>query len=240
MNCSHFQNIIEDYHHGELEERQSAEASAHLGECAKCRGDLALLAAESRLYEAYATKVESTLDLDPDMWRRAAEGAASRPVRFGESQPAGAMAHWLGLPLAAFPWIRQTVAAVLLVAVSVTATWYIVERQHKANDKAAPMQAYAPGASSGGESLESALQSIQRAEKEYIKAIQDLNSIVVKQESTLDPRAVAELQANLRAIDEHIAMARKAYYAQPTNAELAVYMLAAYSRKVEFLQDLTS
>jgi hypothetical protein len=240
VNCSHFQRIIEDYHYGELEERQSAEAAVHLGECAKCRSDLALLEAESRLYEAYAAKAESTLELDPGMWQRVSEGAALHPVHFGESHPAASSGHRLRLPLAAFPWIRQAVAAVLLVAVSVTATLFMVERSHRANETSAPRQAYAPEASSGGESLESALQSIQRAEQEYIKAIQELNGIVAKQEATLDPRLVAELQTSLRAIDERIAVARKAYYAHPTDAELAVYMLAAYSHKVEFLQDLTS
>jgi uncharacterized coiled-coil protein SlyX len=240
VNCSRFQRIIEDYHYGELEEQQSAEAAVHLGECAKCRSDLALLEAESRLYEAYAAKAESGLELDPGMWQRVAAGAASQPARFGKSQPAGSRMRGMRLPLAAFPWIRQAVAAVLLVAVSVTATWFMVERHHRANETSTSMRAYTPVGSSGGESLESALQSIQRAEKEYIKAIQELNGIVAKQESTLDPRMVAEMQANLRAIDERIAMARKAYYAHPTDAELAVYMLAAYSRKVEFLQDLTS
>jgi len=240
VNCSHFQRIMEDYHYGELEERQSAEAAAHLGECARCRSDLALLEAESRLYEAYAAKAESTLDLDPGMWQRISAGASSQQARFGESQPAGSSVRRIRFPLADFPLIRQAVAAVLLVAVSVTATWFMVERHHRADETSAPTQAYTPEASSGGESLESALQSIQRAEKEYIKAIQELNGIVAKQESTLDPRRVVEVQANLRVIDERIAIARKAYYAHPTDAELAVYMLAAYSRKVEFLQDLTS
>jgi hypothetical protein len=51
---------------------------------------------------------------------------------------------------------------------------------------------------------------------------------------------IADLQSNLKRIDEHIAATRKAYYARPQDPELGLYMLAAYSRKVQLLQELTS
>jgi hypothetical protein len=81
---------------------------------------------------------------------------------------------------------------------------------------------------------------VQRAEQEYLRAIQQLSAVVEKQKSTLDPRVIADLQRNLKLIDEHIAATRNAYYAHPQDPELGLFMLAAYSRKVQLLQDLTS
>ena len=67
-----------------------------------------------------------------------------------------------------------------------------------------------------------------------------LTAVVEKQKSTLDPGIVREIQANLSLVDQHIAATRQAYYAHPADAELAISMLTAYSRKVELLQDLAS
>ena len=67
-----------------------------------------------------------------------------------------------------------------------------------------------------------------------------MNAVVEKQKSSLDPRIIAELQTNLKMIDANIVATRKAYYAHPKDTELAFFMLAAYSRKVELLLDLTS
>jgi hypothetical protein len=49
---------------------------------------------------------------------------------------------------------------------------------------------------------------------------------------------VAELDRNPKTIDEAIASAQKAYHAHPADPELAQYMLRAYQRKVELLQEL--
>ncbi len=229
--------MIEDYHYGELAEHQAAELSAHLRECAACRHELALLEAETRLFEAYAAKEENTLELDPDTWKRAAACAASRPGRDGVLKTHNGIG-FAKFRFLASPWVAQAAAAVLLVALSVAGTLFVVG--HRGNKGALSLQTTVSENRVGDGSLGSALQAIQRAEQEYIKAISELDAIVKKQESTLDPRVVAELQTNLRSIDERIAVARKAYYEHPSDAELASYMLAAYSRKVEYLQELTS
>jgi len=88
--------------------------------------------------------------------------------------------------------------------------------------------------------LQSALLSIQRAEQEYIAAIQILGGIVDKRKATLDPSLAAELERNLKEIDERIASTRQAYHAHPADPELAYYMLTAYRKKVELLEELAS
>lgn len=239
MRCYQVRRVIEDYHYGELEDRQAAKVTAHLRDCDDCRRELALLEGEARVYEAYAAKLESSLDVPPSLWKRAIEGAAPpcRPVEGRNARPS--KVRWLSAVVPASPWVRQALAAALLVAISVSATLLIVQR-HRAKEVAAPRQEYVTTGSSESMSLEAALKSIRRAEQEYLNAIQQLNAIVEKQKPALGPRLVAELQVNLKMIDEHIAATRKAYYAHPTDADLALLMLAAYSRKVELLQDLTS
>lgn len=238
VRCYRVRRVIEDYHYGELEHRLAAKVATHLRACDGCRKELALLEREARVYEAYAAKTEDSLDVAPDLWKRAIEGAVP-PLQPADGRNARKNeARWLRAVVPASPWVWQALAAALLVAVSVSATLLIVERQ-RVKGTANLQQEYIAGGGSE-KSLDAALKSIQRAEQEYLNAIQQLNAIVEKQKPALDPRLVAELQVNLKMIDEHIAATRKAYYAHPTDADLALLMLAAYRQKVELLQDLTS
>ena len=239
MECDQARRNIEDYHFGELDERLAAEVGAHLRTCGDCRRELASLEAESRVYEAYAARTEAALDVHPETWRRVIEGAAAPAKQETRgAAPAGRRGR-LNASISAPAWARLALAAVLLVAVSITGTLVLVNH-YRAGENGSPQSAAVTAGVPANSSLESALKSIQRAEQEYLKAIQELNTIVDKQQSTLDPRLVAEVRANIKLIDDRIALTRRAYYAHPEDAELALYMLAAYSRKVELLQDLTS
>jgi len=86
--------------------------------------------------------------------------------------------------------------------------------------------------------LQSALLSIEKAEQQYIEAIRTLNDIVDKRKASLNPNLVAELERNLKIVNEAIASAHNAYHTPPADPELAHYMLKAYQKKVELLQDL--
>ena len=221
--------MIEDYHDGELDALRAAEVAAHLRDCAECSKELALLENEDRVYQAYAGRVQVSLELPPELLERA--------LREKDSSRGPARRHWTAGLFSTPVWLRQGLAAAFLVLVSVTGTLLLVRHYRAENALSSQQAASAVG---GERSLEAALESIRRAEQEYLNAIGVLTDIIDKQKSTLDPRLVAELQQNLRSIDEHIAATRQAYYAQPGNAELALYMLAAYSRKVELLQDLAA
>ncbi len=234
MKCDQIARLIEDYHYGELETKAAAEVTAHLQDCGFCRQQLAALEREAGIYETYAARTERALEVSPDLWKGALEDSA---VAMAKARRTGGV-RWLSALLPASFWARQAIAAMLLVAVSVTGTLLIVEH-YRSRETLVSQQVAGRAGTSGEKSLEYALQSIQLAEQEYLKAIQQLNAIVEKQKPSLDPRIYAELQVNLRLIDDHIAATRNAYYAHPQDAELALYMLAAYSRKVALLQDLT-
>ena len=232
MNCEKIREMLDDYHYGELEAKQADVVAKHLMDCASCRKELSRLEAETKIYEDYGSRTERELELPAEVWHRTiARTAAGRQTSSVTWQTRTARIWHRVLP--ASSWARQALAAALLVAISVAGTLFIVDR-YRSQEKPAAV------ATAGDKSFESALESIQRAEQEYIKAIQELNAIVEKQKPTLDPKVVAELQISLEMVDRNIAATRKAYYAHPKDAELALYMLAAYSRKVELLQDLTS
>ena len=235
MKCDQIPRLIEDYHYGELATAEAEEVAAHLRDCATCRQQVAALDSEARMYEAYAVRTESALEVPPDLWKGALEGREAGSVK----TPQTGGARWWSALVPASSLARQAIAAVLLAAISVTGTLLVVGN-YRSGESLVTQQAASQAGGSGAKSLENALQSIQRAEQEYLKAIQQLNAVVEKQRPNLDPRIYAELQVNLRLIDEHIAATRNAYYAHPQDAELALYMLAAYSRKVSLLQDLTS
>jgi hypothetical protein len=236
VKCEQVRKLIEDYHDEELDDLRKADVAAHLSGCQDCRNELRVLEAESRVYEAYAARTDLGLELPPQLSDRiaarvSAAGAGSTQNR---QHRAGT---WLRAMFPATPWVRQALAAVLLVAVSVSGTLLLV-RHYRAGERgeSGPVSAGDPG----DRSLETALKSIQKAEQDYLAAIRILTDIVEKQKSTLDPKTLAEVQANLKLIDEHIEATRRAYHEHPSNADLALYMLAAYSRKVELLQDLAS
>ncbi len=236
MKCSQIRELIEDYHDEELDEVRKAGVAAHLSGCPECRRELRVLEAEGRLYDAYAAKADLGLEVPPHLPERiAARVSAATAGADRGGNPAGA--PWWRVLFPAAPWVRQALAAVLLVAVSVSGTLILV-RHYRDGERDDSRPRTAVTQSDG--SLESALKSIQQAEQDYLAAIRVLTDIVEKQKPTLDPKTLAEVQANLKVIDEHIEATRRAYREHPTNADLALYMLSAYSRKVELLQELAS
>ena len=83
-------------------------------------------------------------------------------------------------------------------------------------------------------------QRIQKLRKEYVEAIDMLSASVNKRKSKLDPKLLAVFNRNLNIVNETIAATRKAYTANPKDTELAQYMLTAYAKKVELLQEIDS
>ncbi len=81
---------------------------------------------------------------------------------------------------------------------------------------------------------------IRSAEGDYLDAIRILTSAAHKRKPKLDPQLVATLGRNLKMIDQTIAATRRAYATNPEDPDLAQYMLTAYARKVQVLEELAS
>jgi len=81
-------------------------------------------------------------------------------------------------------------------------------------------------------------QRITKLRQEYVEAIDLLSASINKRKSKVDPKLMAVYNRNLTIVNETIAATRRAYQANPRDAELAQYMLTAYSKKVELLQEI--
>jgi len=81
---------------------------------------------------------------------------------------------------------------------------------------------------------------VGQAEQKYLAAIAILSRDVKKRGSTLDPELRARFEETLVVIDRTIADTRQAVGRRPTDPEAVRYMLTAYAKKVEVLQELAS
>jgi hypothetical protein len=233
MKCGHALSLLEEYQDGELGRRKARAVESHLQECPECRRALDRLRAEDGLYRRYAEGLERELEAGPGMWE-------SIRARLGEARESRRGSRLFESFFPASPWARQLLFASAVALLSVAATLIAVHYYSPAAPDSRAPQWAASGEAGKPQSLESALQTIRRAEQEYLQAILVLNAIVEKEKPSMDPRLLAELENNLKIIDENIAATRAAYYARPLDAYLAQYMLAAYGRKVELLQEVSS
>lgn len=81
-------------------------------------------------------------------------------------------------------------------------------------------------------------QQIARAEREYQKAVRMLDSAIDKRREGLDPALVKQYEASLALIDNSIAASRRALRQRPDDPTAGQFLLAAYAKKVELMQDI--
>ncbi len=240
MDCQRVQELLEEFQDGELEGKLAAGMESHLNSCNSCAALLERLREEEEIYRRYRGHLQDALNVNPLVWEKVQArltGTESEPapVRPGRFVPLKERLRTSFVNLG--PQMRIALAAALLIVLSVSGTLMTV-RYFKAGEQGSSPKS---GLYSGKDrDLASAIRSIHNAEREYIEAIRVLNTIIDKRRPSLDPALVAELDGNLRTIDESIAATRRAYLAHPYDPELAHYMLAAYSKKVELLLDLAS
>jgi hypothetical protein len=81
---------------------------------------------------------------------------------------------------------------------------------------------------------------VAQAEQKYLAATAILSRDLKKPDTKLDPVLRARLEVTLAAIDRTIADTREAVGQRPTDPEAVRYMLTAYAKKVEVLQEMAS
>jgi hypothetical protein len=81
-------------------------------------------------------------------------------------------------------------------------------------------------------------RQIARAEREYQKAVRMLDQAIAKRRGTLDPALVKEFETSLALIDSSIAASRRALRERPDDPTAGQFLLAAYAKKVELMQDI--
>ena len=228
MKCGEALTLLEDYQFAELEDGLAGDVASHVRSCAACSSAFAALEKERGFYERYAEAEEISLELSPGVWQkikvRIAEEDARNKALAGSHL--GSILRLAGAPVS----VRRVAAAMLVVLVFAGGTILTVRTYRR----------QVPASVASRDSLQNALLAIHRAEREYQEAIRILTALAEERKASLEPELVKELDQNLRVIDQAIASTRKACEAHPNDPELALYMLWAYARKVELLQDLLS
>ncbi|MEY3285197.1 MAG: hypothetical protein RIR86_3210, partial [Acidobacteriota bacterium] len=81
-------------------------------------------------------------------------------------------------------------------------------------------------------------RQIVRAEREYQGAVRLLERAIARRRDSLDPTVVREYESSLALIDSSIRQSRAALRANPNDLSTGQFLLAAYARKVELMQDI--
>lgn len=165
-----------------------------------------LRAAVQRLPE----EVEPERDLWPDIRARIEQGRVQ--ALLGAS----------GAPVApGLPWYAQprrlAAAAVLLVSLTATATWWTMR---------------SGGTTSGVADSTAALATFDADERSAAA----LSAALDGRRAKLDPATLAVLERTLRTIDGAIAEAREALASDPANPAVRAFVATAYRQKIDFLR----
>ncbi len=81
-------------------------------------------------------------------------------------------------------------------------------------------------------------QQIAKATREYQSAIKLLERTIAKRKTQLDEGTSKQFEGSLALIDASIASSREALRAHPNDPGAARFLLSAYSRKVELMQEI--
>lgn len=81
---------------------------------------------------------------------------------------------------------------------------------------------------------------VREAEQKYLAAIAMLSRTVERRRSSVDPETRAKLEQALVSIDRTIAGTRRAVRQHPDDPIAVKYMLAAYSKKVDVLRQMSN
>jgi len=210
MSCTKY----DDFELGRLE---AGKMKRHLETCPECRSQAAL---DDRLTRETAS-LRRPVD-DDGLWdrieARLLEEASAVRREVTERKPARA---WLTFISGLFRFPRVAgVAAVALVAAGL-AVWFLLLRP-------------SPAASSGLMD-DAALTRVETAEREYAAAIKDLESKAAPKLAQMDFSQLALYKDRLETIDAQIERCREAAAANPWNAHVRKYMLAALRDKQDTL-----
>ncbi len=81
-------------------------------------------------------------------------------------------------------------------------------------------------------------RQIARAEREYQKAIRLLDQAIAKQRDRLDPALIKQYESSLASIDNSIDASRRAFRERPDDPIAGQFLLAAYAKKLDLMQDI--
>ena len=213
MNCERLREILDDWVDGSLSEAEHQEAELHLASCAACRADERKL----RAFVAEAAGLRHEAQPGRDLWPGIATRIESRArllrfVRRGGllSGLAAAAALVLALVLSRGPQPGAGVASV--------------------GSSSATARPAAAGTA-----------DIEKAEAEYLRATSQLIQTLNARRGSMPPEAqkqMADLEANVAAIDTALRQVKDALEKDPQNTKLNKMLASTHQKKIDLLLKL--
>lgn len=206
------------YIDGELTADQRTSVEQHLETCADCQGVLADL-------RGIVVRARSLEDRPPekDLWTGIEARLEERPVVVPlETHRARRRLSFTMPQIAA--------AAVALIVLSVSATWWARSGAERGTEGGPPVAVVQPDAATPA----------QLASLEYDTAVADFEELLAIYRDRLDPQTMATVEANLAAIDEAIDEIVEALDADPESTQLYNYLTGARQRKLDVMRQATS
>jgi hypothetical protein len=228
--------LLDDFVGGDLPPREEREVRRHLMACEGCRAEEQALRALLDQAAALADEVQPERDLWKDIAPRL-QSRASLPDDEVERVPE---VRVIGpRPARPLPWWMLAAASIALVITTSFATLRFSERgaEQGPAPTLATQTARPPVAATG---TPTALAAFRPAEREYEKAISDLQTVLQTRRGQMAPQTVATLEANLRIIDQAIRESRAALAADPNSPELTEMLSGAYDAKLDVLRRAVS
>jgi anti-sigma factor RsiW len=263
MNCERCQTDLEDFLYGELTERRAAEVRSHLAECATCAAARAEVERENDLFARFYE--QTAMEPGSEMWdairARIATGSHSRAkeeprwfdwwLRPAVPRQAAFAIALIVLSVAATTFFLKRgsdksqdvaggnpstsptpqIAAPTPTPDSLLAT----QSPTPIATPVKPPSAAPPRRLTEQQAIN---QQIARAEREYQGAIRLLDRAIAKRRDALEPDVLKQFESSLALIDDSIAKSRQALREKPNDVIAGQFLLAAYAKKVELMQDL--
>ena len=223
MKCADLQSdVLVDLVDGRLDPAEQRQIERHLEACAECRAlvtDLRSIRASAFMLDrrepaaALWAKLQAAVAAEPKPSARLLQMPRAIRRSLGE----GGWPVWLG-------------AAAALILATVIGLLPLLNR-NAASDGDQPAAEVQPEVT-----VESVAEEFAKAEEQYQKAIDDLQTIANKDTGELDPQVAAVLQKNLTVIDQAISESRAALKTQPTSTNAQDGLFDALRTKVALLQ----
>jgi len=251
MNCEKCRDEMDDYLSGDLDRASSVRVRTHLESCPECSMALDDLERENRLYAEFFD--QTAVEPVPGSWT-----AIRDRIRQESVKPSvfSSLMAWLARPMV----LQQAAFAVVLVVLSVAITLYFVRRTDErppavaVDVKPQPVKVVEPTPTVTPEVAPAPRRSerrsrpvsekdllaaqVERAEREYLGAIRLLDRAIARRRDEIDPDVLRHYEASLALIDQSIESSRMAFRENRTDLNASSFLIAAYSRKVELMQDI--
>ncbi|UCE21268.1 MAG: zf-HC2 domain-containing protein [Candidatus Aminicenantes bacterium] len=218
MRCSKAKRLISDYIDNGLKKRQRIRLEKHLHACSDCRKVL-------EDFREIAKSVKGLEELTPSQktWLRIRERLKPEEQRVLTLHPQ--KRPWFGY-LFFPPKLKYALSAALLLVFVVSAVTIGLKYNAWTGilGKKDPMQY--------------TLAKLDEAERHYKKAIKALWEAVSAQEGNFNKQVAEVFRKNLKIIDSSIIACREIVLQEPENIDARNFLMAAYRKKVDFLQEM--